>query len=262
MQRQWTNIVKLICVLVTCNLVSYAEVRDSINISNIDSLVETINTRGINEPNELAWRLTENIKNDSLKVRAIYYWITKNIAYDMKSYVTEFKLKRLKGEDNDAYNYRRICRTLRMRKGICDDYAMLFQYLCNENKINCKKIVGWGLTTSPNIIVKTLLIESDANHAWNSVMLNGKWYLMDLTWASGNVVSYKGKRSERPRNDYYYLTKPDDFILDHHPVDARWQLLKKPLRIKKFIANAKKNRKYYLEVSRGKTSNQSLIAKK
>ena len=212
-------------------------------LSRIDSIVDTMNLKMEFEPSELAYSITEPFDTDSEKVRAIYYWMTKNISYDYKAFLNSSSLKYdIYGKETiDDYYYRRICHTILIKKGICEDYALLFQFLCKSNKIPCEMVIGYGLITRPTNFLKLSLTEDSSNHAWNAVKLNKKWYLIDVTFASGYIDLNKVKFVKH-RNDRYYLTLPSIFILDHHPIDSQWQLLEKPFDINSFINNAKYNR--------------------
>ncbi|MBC7861457.1 MAG: hypothetical protein IAF38_00700, partial [Bacteroidia bacterium] len=74
----------------------------------------------------------------------------------------------------------------------------------------------------------------ETNHAWNSVKINDKWYLMDVCWASGKIAKRKRKINSG-RNDFYYLTPPEEFIKTHRPVKNNWQLLSEPVSMRKYI---------------------------
>ena len=62
--------------------------------------------------------------------------------------------------------------------------------------------------------------------------IDGHWHLVDVTWASGHI----GDKCEFVRrfNDYYFLTPPSQFVLDHYPIDDDWQLLSEPIRLNQF----------------------------
>jgi hypothetical protein len=62
------------------------------------------------------------------------------------------------------------------------------------------------------------------NHYWNAVWLEGRWQLLDLTWASG-YLSRQGDRFIPHLDESYFCTPPRDFIEDHYPDDPRWTLL-------------------------------------
>ena len=80
-------------------------------------------------------------------------------------------------------------------------------------------INGFGRTSTT-----TIDTYNSANHSWNAVKLDGKWYLCDATWASGIVhpFNYGFKFSY---NNGLFLTDPKFFALTHFPIDARWMLL-------------------------------------
>jgi len=241
------TILVLIAFLLAGNLL--ADNPDTVAALNVDSIVRCLDTKKIKDPDELAAVITEQFETDTLKVRAIYCWVVQNIAYNYAAYRKGTQHLPYKGEGIEAYNYKRICKTITTKKGVCEDYALVFQYLCKANSIKCEKVTGWVLTSKPRGILKVFLSESSSNHAWNAVMINGKWHLVDATFGSG-YVDLNRKKFIRCQNDYYYLTPPEDSVLDHHPKEKKWQLLDKPLTIKEFINNAKRNREAYLANSR------------
>ena len=61
-----------------------------------------------------------------------------------------------------------------------------------------------------------------SNHSWNAVLLDSVWQLLDVTWASG-FVSYADE-FVKYYDDYYFLTPPNQFILDHFPDELQWAL--------------------------------------
>jgi transglutaminase/protease-like cytokinesis protein 3 len=198
---------------------------------NVDSMVDAMNITKASFPEDLADTLLVPFKTDSEKVRAIFYWMTQHIRYDMKEF--HFGPGISPGKDPDTYEYRLATRTLRLHRGICGDYSLLFAYLCNYAHISCTMVTGFALVERP-FFLHMLLYNQLENHAWNAVCINGNYHLVDVTWACG-----EGKEGNRPVNETYYLTPPDVFILDHHPVDTKWELLNKPLRMWAFMDNAK-----------------------
>jgi transglutaminase/protease-like cytokinesis protein 3 len=77
------------------------------------------------------------------------------------------------------------------------------------------------------------LTDARPNHAWNAVRLNDKWYLCDVTWASGWVDS-DVQRFFKQYNDAYFLTELSLFICNHYPLEKRWSLSKDPPSLKDF----------------------------
>ena len=111
----------------------------------------------------------------------------------------------------------------------------MFKYLCDF--ANVESIVVEGHAANGSKRISTSLGEKASNHAWNALWIDNKPYLLDVTWASGYCD--KGvKIFTRQLNEYYYLTPPEDMILDHHPKNAKWQFLAFPVGMKRFAAIA------------------------
>ena len=160
----------------------------------------------------LAKHLTSNCTNDFEKLLSLFVWTMKNIQYDKKAV-----------ESGELPNPtpRNV---LKNKSGVCEGYANLMQSLCVEANIESDIIYGYskGYGYKP----KSTFTVSD--HAWNAAKLNGTWYLMDVTWASGIRPSEGLKR--------YFLSSPSEFVEDHLPEVAYWQLLNNPVSIKEFEA--------------------------
>lgn len=139
--------------------------------------------------------LTENIKTDHEKFRAIFRWITDNIEYN-------------KGAGNLSDGDK----VIRKNKAVCQGFSVLLQEMCTVVGIPCEVITGYTKTDVTDINRKT----KKTDHAWNCVKLYGKWYLVDVTWATSkyNVVT---RRFQKEFDEYYYIAPPAKFILDHYP---------------------------------------------
>jgi hypothetical protein len=163
-------------------------------------------------PKDLAKYLSEPARNDRDRVRAAYIWITDRIAYDTDA----FFAKRRSAEASDD--------VLRNRKCVCAGYAQLFDDLCKRMGGQTAVVTGYASG-----------IEDDntagENHAWNAVILDGKWFLVDATWGSGFL---EGKRFSKRYNDVYFLTPPERMIFTHLPTEVKWQLLDRPVSRKEF----------------------------
>lgn len=57
------------------------------------------------------------------------------------------------------------------QRGSCGDYAMAFKYLMDKMGINCMVATGWTDGGEP--------------HAWNEVLIDGAWKIVDVTWNDG-----------------------------------------------------------------------------
>ncbi len=84
-----------------------------------------------------------------------------------------------------------------------------------------------------------------ANHQWNCVKVDGTWMLVDCCWGAGFIEETSGDFIPSPR-DLYCFVDPDVFILDHFPLDSRWQLLHSPIDIQIFEASAHVKYGYFL----------------
>jgi Transglutaminase-like superfamily len=175
----------------------------------------------------LAEKLIQGKKNELEKVTAIFKWITGNISYKTKNgyRVIDKNLQRaeifFEKEDSliKPLNLLVAETVLQRREAVCDGYSRLFATLCELAGIRSEVIVGYARTGS-NKPSKGFGV----NHYWNAVMIEGKWHLLDVTWASG-YLSRQGDIFIRDFDEKYFLAKPEEFIQDHFPDDPRWTLL-------------------------------------
>ena len=96
---------------------------------------------------------------------------------------------------------------------------MLFRYA----GLHCVSVTGWakGASYRPGDRVTS----EPANHSWNSVYVDGSWFLVDCHWATRHDDSADVKCVY---DDFYFLTDPTEMIYSHFPEDADWQLLQSP----------------------------------
>ncbi len=214
----------IVLVLIT-NLV-FSQPR-SVNLSNVEELTS---------PVTLAKLLTASDTTDHQKVRSIFRWITDNIAFNVKSFQNHGRVSSADywlEEDDDTsavlkpLNERVAEIVLKRRTAVCDGYARLFKTLCDYAGIRCEIITGYAKTN-----INRIGVQFRSNHKWNAVFIDSNWYLLDATWASG-YINYRDE-FEREYNPRYFLTPPDEFILDHYPEDLRWSLLPNPPAFKEF----------------------------
>ena len=183
----------------------------------------------------LAVDLTAPFDHPTDKARAIYVWLTDNIKYDCKKFHKRQKGKakkkpityRTEQEREQVLKARKVeymTLTLKKKKGVCEDYALLFQKMCEAVGIESRFVTG-HLGGKPQKIGK---IPRIFNHAWNSVQLEGQWYLVDATTGSG--TSKPGcKGFQKNFNGGLFMTAPQDMILSHYPDKEEWQYLEQPL---------------------------------
>lgn len=115
-------------------------------------------------------------KNDYETVKNIHDYLINNFNYDYRETSTNYT-------DIEGF-----------RDGVmvCNGYAMATFYLCNKAGVETRFITGIGGN------------DTEENHAWNAVKIDGKWYNMDVTWddEGGYGISYK-----------YFLKSDADFPL-------------------------------------------------
>lgn len=172
------------------------------------------------------------------KVRSIFYWITDNISYKVKANYP-VRSKRYEGqwfdrneidEDTDLLplNERVAINVLRNRSAVCDGYSRLFKTLCDYAGIRSEIITGYARANRGISGNKFL-----SNHQWNAVLIEGKWHLLDVTWASG-FINMSGTTFIKQLDESYFLTDPHLFLQDHYPEDLQWTLIPKPPAISEF----------------------------
>ena len=212
----------LLLSLLCCSFLepTFAQTVDyrKLDYTEIDNYVDSLKHKRFRRTSDLALALTSRYDKDYEKVRAIFSWITQNIDYDYKDFFDEEHLER-------KIRHIRPQKVLRRRKAICAGYARLFESMCNTAKIKSQTISGYSRQEEKDIGRRSLTV----NHAWNAVSINNQWYLLDATWATGSTIS-----GMKWYNKQYYLTPPEQLILDHLPKNKMWQLLKDPIDLKQF----------------------------
>lgn len=207
------------------------------NAAEIDAQVSEIKAM---PARELANRLTSRYSTDREKVRAIFTWIVRNVSYRVKRH---YKSPRTAQAEATVLDKIDSCRcksaneivaesVIITQTAVCEGYAKLFKTLCDYSGIRSTIITGFGRTN-----VARFDQRFRSNHSWNAVFLEGRWQLMDLTWASG-YISYFGDEFISHINENYYLAEPSRFADDHIPDDLRWTLMPQPPVSRDYQSNA------------------------
>ena len=195
------------------------------DFSEIDRRVQFVDAAA---PFLLAQQLTADCTTDLQKVRAIFQWITDNIAYRTKEPVSRKRKSRFTEEETDDTTLlkpldERVAEIVLANKvAVCDGYARLFKTLCNYAGLQAEVITGYGKTELHKIHQRFR-----NNHSWNAVMIDSVWQLLDVTWASG-YINWQGDRFIRQLDEQYFLSPPEVFIREHYPDDLRWSLIDNP----------------------------------
>lgn len=166
------------------------------------------------DPNKLADYLTGTANTPRLKAERIYNWIAANINYDL------FML-------HAGLNAPRDCSpatVLQRRQSVCQGYATLYDAMAKRAGLKTEIVVGIGRSMDGG---------KAESHAWNAVMLDGQWKLLDCTWGAGFVNNNDYHRSP---TDFYFCADPKEFVTSHFPDDSKWQLVDAPLTRAEFDA--------------------------
>lgn len=199
---------------------------ETIDFQKADKIASDCKNESLSNMPQLVHKLTANLPTDVERFRAIYRWVCGNIANDYGMYLKNMrKRQRFKDDSlklnewNDRFRKRSFKKMLDDHSTICTGYAYLIKELASLANIECEIINGFARTST----VDTKKLKTP-NHSWNSVKLNGKWYLCDPTWASG-IPNATTNLFEFNYNDGFFLANPKLFAINHYPVDTKWFLL-------------------------------------
>lgn len=206
------NLILVLLALLASTAASFAAQADFTTIDRhaLAAPADTVNKE------ELVEYLSDAAKNETELARAIFRWITENVAYDVESL------------ESGSYGKQSVDDVLRSRKGVCSEYSALFTALARQADMEAETVIGFS--KGPGFGSESVAPEPD--HAWNAIKLDGQWHLLDCTWAAGYVDA--GGKFVRKLFDHYFLTQPDQFIYDHMPEDSKWQLTDNPVSRKEF----------------------------
>ncbi|MEO6758166.1 MAG: transglutaminase domain-containing protein [Saprospiraceae bacterium] len=182
---------------------------------SVDSLARTIRKSAYETPGELAMALCKNLQTDREKARALFTWLAENMRYDFKAIGKD-------GPDADSqeeYDEKRITLAYKKQKGVCMDYALVYQTMATAAGLECAFIGGH---------CKGSLRGGWTKHAWNAVKIDGQWQLLDVTWASGHADE-DGTKFIQAFQPGFFAPLPRIFALNHFPTDPKWQLLETPI---------------------------------
>ncbi|HSN62015.1 MAG TPA: transglutaminase domain-containing protein [Ferruginibacter sp.] len=181
--------------------------------ANIDTKVLQLHDSLTRSTTDIANYITKSFKTDKEKTRAIFIWTASSIEYDAANMfaINFYETKEEK-----------IAKPLRTRKGICENYAALFNDICNKVGIKSYVIEGY---TKQNGFTDYI------PHAWCAALVDSSWFMFDPTWGSGYIN--KGKFYKKINNDYYKVS-PATLIKSHMPFDYLWQFLHYPITNQEF----------------------------
>lgn len=130
---------------------------------NAEEILETVRT--------LSDEICRNAKSDHDKAMAIAMWVGINTAYDFDAAGVSADLSVTSLEsiiDNDF-------------RTTCGGFSNLYAALCDAQGIYCLNMKGGSASEG---YTREELETAPANHEWNAVFIDNKWYYTDCTWIS------------------------------------------------------------------------------
>jgi len=128
------------------------------------------------------------------KILQVHNYLVDNITYD--------------SSESDFEITHTLYGALINRVAVCDGYAKAFKYILDNLDISCVEICGIAQNSSG-------ITES---HAWNDVLLDGKWFAIDVTWDDPIIIGGNGKLTNELR--YSYFLKGSDTFYNTHQEDG------------------------------------------
>lgn len=201
-----------------------------ISISAFSQNFDKVDTKVINYPRfskveNLTKQIEKDFSTDANKVRAAFFWLAKNIRYNLKEYYNpkqryysfEYSSNEEKEQKLQALKDKLIAATFRNKTGVCEEYAQSFKKICDLLGIEAAVLKGYVR----NDAKKIGNIANSTNHAWNAVKIDKKWMILDATWAAGFERNGKWIRKF---NDYFFDMPIDKIFKTHYPDDSIWVL--------------------------------------
>ena len=191
------------------------------NFEKVDSIVSKY--ARFSKVEDLAIQIEKDFSSDAKKSRAAFFWLTKNIRYNLRefhspskrNYSFRYSSEEEKTEKLQAFKDDLVAETFKNKTGVCEEYAQSFKKICDLLAIESEVIKGNVRNTADEIGQ----ISNTTNHAWNVVKIDEKWIILDVTWGSGSETNGKWIRDF---DDYFYDIPTHKIFKTHYPEDKLW----------------------------------------
>ena len=151
---------------------------------DVNPIVDSDAERIYQKAKQTIGNVLSNEMSNEQKVRAIYEWVMWQTSYDYEAVTVS----------NVAYAVKQPAYYLEgvfdYGFAVCDGIAKAVSLLCNMVDIPCVRVVG----VTDNGLV--------SRHAWNKVLLDGNWYIIDATWGD-SLITIEGQTYEGALHAYY-----------------------------------------------------------
>ncbi|MBA2544054.1 MAG: hypothetical protein H0V17_30705 [Deltaproteobacteria bacterium] len=164
--------------------------------------------------------LKKQFPDKKLRVKAIHDFVAMRLVYDKDTLEKIMRRDYLNVPSQEAEP------VFAAKTGVCAGYAKLMTAIGAAANVEIKYVTGYIRDASRRIAagsdesIKAAL--QGQSHAWNAVLLDGEWFLLDATW--DDPIG-----SDKPVHSTYLFTPPRLFAYDHLPEDPAWQLVMKPI---------------------------------
>ncbi|KAF8973237.1 hypothetical protein BDZ97DRAFT_1648680, partial [Flammula alnicola] len=180
------------------------------DFSRADAHAALFPRHSVHSLEHLAYSLAEPFDEDADKARVLFTWLHYNIAYDAVSF--------LSGNVQHATPES----TLSSGLAVCEGYAGLFERLADIIGLQAHKVSGHGKGYGYQDLPEgDPAPEMTSNHAWNCVLIDQEWHLIDPCWGAGvlNGTVYEAKFAPQ-----WFISSPVEFGRKHFPQDPAFQL--------------------------------------
>ena len=130
---------------------------------------------------KLVTHLVRPLDDDYDKAKMIAFWIASHIRYD-DFYYNGGKTTRL----INRYSKQTPRELLESRAGICGDFTMMFEKMCQIAGISARSVNGF--VYQKGFTYGTKRQKDDARHAWNYFNYEGRRVYVDVTFMAGGRV--------------------------------------------------------------------------
>jgi hypothetical protein len=207
-------------LFLNCLISVYAYSQD---FRKVDSIIKKY-PKSFSNPEKLASSIQKDFALEKDKARAIYTWIALNISYDLKlalnpvpgkgfSYINEIdKLKKIAALENE-----KIQTVFKKHTAVCSGFSLLYQRVATLVGLQSTVIEGFSKTITKDIG----FVPKVPDHAWNAVLIDGKWSLIDVTWGSG-YLDLNRNVFVKEFTPLYFDTNPAFFFAKHYPSSGVW----------------------------------------
>ncbi len=214
-------------------LLLFSITTQSQDFSKVDELVA--NYPKFSTVEALSNQIKKDFTTDENKVRAAFYWLANNIRYNLREYYNptqrsynfSYSSEEEKQQKLQALKDKLVADAFKTKFGVCEEYAQAFKKVCDLLGIEAEVIKG-NVRNVPQEIGKPI---NTTNHAWNAVMLNQKWIILDATWAAG--YEYNGRWVKKFDNYFYNIPK-EKIFKTHYPKETIWVLRFGRMSLKEF----------------------------